>query len=80
MSTATVLNWALTRYAAPVNLLFSTNFSRSSHVLALCHTSCYYYFVARALFSLAVQVVIENPWMRVLDKLPDTLMRKRYGT
>jgi hypothetical protein len=29
---------------------------------------------------LVAQVVIENPWMRVLDNLPDTLTRKRYGT
>jgi hypothetical protein len=27
-----------------------------------------------------VQVVLENPWLRVLNKLPDTLARKRYGT
>jgi len=29
---------------------------------------------------LLLQVVIENPWVRVLDKLPDTLARKRYAT
>lgn len=32
------------------------------------------------LLPLLLQVVIENPWVRVLDKLPDTLARKRYGT
>jgi len=28
----------------------------------------------------AWQVLVENPWARVLEQLPDTLQRKRYAT
>ena len=27
-----------------------------------------------------VQVAIENPWVRILENMPDTLARKRYAT
>jgi hypothetical protein len=29
---------------------------------------------------LAPQSILENPWIRILEQLPETLERKRYGT
>lgn len=39
----------------------------------------FYYLIA--IFAIyAAQVVVENPWVRVLESLPDALERKKYGT
>jgi U3 small nucleolar RNA-associated protein 4 len=36
--------------------------------------------ISYVLTFLALQVIMENPWVQVLGSLPDTLARDRYGT
>jgi hypothetical protein len=45
---------------------------RLSNLIFLC--------LSLALPPRAWQVLVENPWARVLEQLPDTLQRKRYAT
>jgi len=62
--------------SSPAKRLRESNSSGRNFSVVKTHRS----LVHLALLGSQEMVVVENPWVRILESLPDTLARKRYAT